>query len=78
MTIDNGKLNREAIKMAENNAVLRYRLYTLTPALKLLLDQCVHIEAQLIIEDSPSLNMFKKLRHEIIDLLKIQKQEDAE
>ena len=76
MSIDKEKLNREAIAMAMENAVLRYKKYTMAPAIGTLLDKCVRIESKLTIEGSSALDMFKDLRQNIIELLNAQYQED--
>jgi len=78
MIIDKEKLNREAIAMAAENAVLRYKKYTMVPAIEKLLEQCVYIESQLTIEESNALPIFQDLRKNIIKLLQVQNQENNE
>ena len=77
MTIDKERLNREAIDMAMENAILRYKTSILAPALKNILSQCAEIKAKLIIEDSSALTMFHNLVHDIFELHNTQNQEDC-
>ena len=78
MIVDKEKLNREAIDMAAENAVLRYKTYTMAPAIQKLLGQCACIEAKLTREESNALSMFKDLQQDIIELLQVQNQENNE
>jgi len=78
MKVDKEMLNREVIAMESANAVLRYKRYTMVPAIGKLLDQCVCIEAKLTIEGSNALAMFQDLSQDIIELLNVQNQEDNE
>ena len=78
MAVDKKILNREAIAMELENAVLRYKRYTMVPAIEKLLKQCVCIELVLTIEDSNALAIFQDLSQDIMALLNAQNQEGNE
>ena len=66
----------DAIQAERDEAVLRYRNDVITPALKKLLEQCVDIEEQLVLERSAACCCFRDLRLDIERLLSQQGGDD--
>jgi len=63
---------------ARHDAVMQYKMYIAAPAWKQLLEQCEHIETQLVIEESGALGMVRNLQQEIAARYHEQFQEDCE